>query len=151
MTEYQFVVSLFLTKPISLSLIKNCKYTELAFQFRSSTSGYTFIYFIQDNKSNDLSYFGLINSTSQNDPSFTSTVESYSPSEFATMFGYEPAFTASSVKNISIRQSSVFKRKSLTVSTTQEKVNKYYMYYSLINASPQKLYSCGCKGSSGSS
>lgn len=63
------------------------------------------------------------------------------------MLGYQPTFSANNVQNISVRQNTVFKRKSITVSTGKDKINKYYLYYQLTNsASPQKLYACGCKG-----
>lgn len=67
--EYKYVLSLFETAPITLNILKNCKYTELAFVFKASNS-YSFIYFIRDNKSKELSYFGMLNSTSATDPSF---------------------------------------------------------------------------------
>lgn len=70
-TEYEYVIRLFQLTPISISLLKNCKYNEIAFLF--STTGpipYAFIYFIQDNKSKELSYLGMISSTTNNDPSF---------------------------------------------------------------------------------
>jgi translation initiation factor 1 (eIF-1/SUI1) len=63
------------------------------------------------------------------------------------MLGYQPTFSASNVQSISLRQNTVFKRKTITVSTGKDKINKYYLYYQLTNsASPQKLYACGCKG-----
>lgn len=145
------MVKLFETSPISLFLLKNCKYTELTFLFHTA-SIYNFIYFIQDNKSKELSYLGLMNSTTQDDPSFSTNTEIYQPDEFKAMFGYQPAFSANSIKQVSIRKSTVFKRKTLTVSVGAGKVNKYYMYYQLTNSdSPQKLYACGCKGTDSSS
>lgn len=68
------------------------------------------------------------------------------------MLGYQPTFNANNVQNISIRQDTVFKRKTITVSTGVDKINKYYLYYQLTNAaSPQKLYACGCKGTNSNS
>ena len=68
------------------------------------------------------------------------------------MFGYQPTFSPNNVKTISIRQNTVFKRKTITVSTTDNKIIRYYMYYQLVNnENPQKLYVCACKGTSGSS
>jgi translation initiation factor 1 (eIF-1/SUI1) len=63
------------------------------------------------------------------------------------MLGYQPTFSATNVKSISIRQNTVFKRKTITVSSGKDNINRYYLYYQLTNsASPQKLYACGCKG-----
>jgi hypothetical protein len=73
-TEYEYVVKLYQFKPISVSLLKNCKYTEIAFLF--STTGpipYAFVYFIQDNKSKDITYIGMLSSTNNNDPSFANS------------------------------------------------------------------------------
>ena len=67
------------------------------------------------------------------------------------MFGYQPTFTAKNVKSISIRQNTVFKRKTITVLTSDNKIIRYYMYYQLINTIPQKLYACFCKVTSSSS
>ena len=71
--EYELVKNLFQSTPIRVSIIQNCKYTEIAFMFQNSGSqsvSYTLIYFIQDNKSKELSYAGMINSTDETDPSF---------------------------------------------------------------------------------
>ncbi len=97
-SEYEYVVKLFEISPISISLLKNCKYTEIAFLF--STTGpipYAFVYFIQDNKSKDLSYIGMLTSTTSNDPSFVKSNEAYSAEEFTKMLGYQPTFSTTNV------------------------------------------------------
>jgi hypothetical protein len=85
-----------------------------------------------------LSYVGLLEYTqSVVDPSFVSSAKDpYSADEFHKVFGYKPTFSASSLKDISLRETKVFKRKSLSVATTGNTVNNYYMYYKLSSSGP---------------
>ena len=135
-SEYEYILSLFQQAPLKLQLIKNCKYTEIAFVFKGD-SKYIYVYFIQEIKTQQFSYVGLLETVDAHDPSFVSSAKDpYSVDEFTKVFGYKPTFAASSIKDISLRETKVLRRKALSVSISGSTVNNYYMYYKLSGSTP---------------
>lgn len=108
------------------------------------------MYFLEDNRSNDLSYFGSLQSNNSQDPSFTTNSQSvFNTSEFQTSFGYKPTFSATDVKNITMRDNGIFRRKTITVAVSNGSLKKYYMYFKLKGQQQLKLYSCACNSKNG--
>jgi hypothetical protein len=151
--EFRLVMWVVKTIPVRISLLSNCKYTEIAISYLSEGVA-VFVYFIQENKSKELTYVGTKNGTAVNiDPSVgePSSLELYNPTEFQANFGFKPTFAKKAVKQISTRQTSVFKRTTLTVASSSSTLDQYYMYTKQSpSSSPSKLFSCVCKGTTSS-
>lgn len=62
-------------------MLSNCKYTEIVLIYPVDDS-YAFLYFVQDNKSKDLSYLGLKKSNTKNDPSIINNDSAFNATEF---------------------------------------------------------------------
>lgn len=69
MSEFNFVYQLLQIKPKSLTILTNCKYTEIAIQYPLDNQ-YTYIYFLQEKKTSIFKYVGYLNNTIEIDPSF---------------------------------------------------------------------------------
>lgn len=151
--EFRLVTWVVRTTPVRISLLSNCKYTEIAMSYLVE-GGAVFVYFIQENKSKELTYVGTKNGTAVNvDPSVgqPSALELYSPEEFQANFGFKPTFARKAVRQISTRQTPVFRRTTLSVASSSSTLDHYYMYTKQVAtpttaSAPSKLFSCVCKG-----
>lgn len=107
---------------------------------------FVFVYFLQEKKSQDLSYVGYLNSSTGSDLSQKGKT-TYDSQEFENSFGFKPAFTKSSVKKVLLRENSVFRRKTIVVKDGDSKVSKYFMYFKLnAEGEEQNLFHCVCRG-----
>lgn len=74
------------------------------------------MYFLQENQSKDLSYFGSLQSNSSQDPSLLWNSQSvFDASEFESSFGYKIPFSTVDINNITVRDNGIFRRKTITV------------------------------------
>jgi hypothetical protein len=141
--EYIFVKHVFTIHPKSISLVSNCKYTEISVKYKIDNT-FIFIFFVQDKNTHQLTYLGYVNSTEGKDPTQKGDT-SYNPDEFSKAFGFNPPFARSSVKRVTLRESPAFLRKTINVKNGDAKVDKYFMYFNNTLNGQEKLFSCLCR------
>jgi hypothetical protein len=134
------------TRPKSINLRSNCKYREIRVKYRVGEA-FVFIYFLEEKKTHTLTYMGSVNTTEDRDPTDKGET-TYDPEEFASVFGFRPPFARTSVKKVTLRENSVFRRKMIRVRTVVNgniKIEKYFMYFKLTANGAEKFASCLCK------
>lgn len=141
--NYEFVDNLLQQEPKSISLLGNCKFKEITVKYKVN-GNFIFIYFLQEKKTQTLKYLGYTTTDSSKDPSFKGET-SYNPEEFSQIFGYKPAFSRTSVKKVTLRESNLFKKKTIKVNNKQGKIDNYVMYFTKAASGWEKLNSCACR------
>lgn len=127
--EYKFIRILLKSKPVNIRFHGNCKYREIAVKYKHNDF-FIYIYFLEERKTNQLSYVGYLNSTDNKDPTLKGTT-AYDPQEFQDNFGFQAPFSKNAVRTVFLRENSVFRRKTIVVRDGNSKVSKYFMYFKL--------------------
>ena len=147
--EFSLINQLLETQPEQIYLDGNCKFKEITLLFKNEGS-YYFVYFLQEKKTQKLSYVGYTQSDENVDQTKKGDA-AYEPEEFVKAFGFRPSFSRTSVKKVTLRENSIFRRKTLRVVHESHKVDKYFMYFKVDGNNYEKMFSCVCKVNKGKS
>ena len=127
----------------------NCKFKEITLLFKYEES-YYFVYFLKEKKTQKLTYVGYVESDDNVEQAKKGDT-TYQPEEFVKAFGFRPPFARTAVKKATLRENSIFRRKTLRVSHEHNRIDKYFMYFKVNGDSSEKLYSCVCRANKGKS